>query len=101
MPRAQSNGKGSDTEAADPPLNSQTMAMPAKLSQSLYRRLYAAPHTEALSAYTRGMMAEIQRLKQQYDLISRGEGQRGRNRSPEQMSLWPPSGVQGDSRPGA
>jgi DNA repair photolyase len=54
----------------------------------LYRRLYAASHTEALSTYTRQKMAEIRRLKQQYGLISRGMEQQERNRSPEQMSLW-------------
>jgi DNA repair photolyase len=54
----------------------------------LYHRLYATSHTEALSTYTCGKMAEIQRLKLQYGLISRGERQRGRNHSPEQMSLW-------------
>jgi DNA repair photolyase len=54
----------------------------------LYRCLYATAHTDALAAYSRRKMAEIQRLKQQSGLISRGMGQQEQNRSPEQMSLW-------------
>jgi DNA repair photolyase len=54
----------------------------------LYRRLYAASHTEALAAYTREKMAEIQHLKQQHGLVGRGKGSRERNCRPEQMSLW-------------
>jgi len=53
----------------------------------LYRRLYAASPTDALAAYTRRKMAEIEALKQQYGLTrSRGE-QRRRSDTPDQLSF--------------
>jgi DNA repair photolyase len=54
----------------------------------LYRRLYASLHTEALTAYSREKMAEIQRLKQRHGLAGRGERRRERAELPDQMSLW-------------
>lgn len=52
-----------------------------------YRRLYAANHTEALTNYSRGILAEIQRLKERHGLVGfrTGAGQPGFE--PDQLAL--------------
>src|SRR5260370_11297368 len=54
---------------------------------SLYRRLYAAPHTDALAVYTRRKMAEIQELKQRHGLDGVRHQQHGRTRALDQLVL--------------
>lgn len=54
----------------------------------LYRRLYAGSHTDALAAYSREKMAEIQALKRQVGLIGRGEERRRPERGREQLAFW-------------
>jgi DNA repair photolyase len=53
----------------------------------LYRRLYAAPHTEALADYTRLKMAEIAELKQQYGLTGERHDPPERRANPDQLIL--------------
>ncbi len=52
-----------------------------------YRRLYAANHTEALTNYSRGILAEIQRLKERHGLVGFRTGTARPAFEPDQLAL--------------
>ena len=52
-----------------------------------YRRLYASPRTEALDAYTRAKLAEIECLKQRFGLTDTGHRRRATNGHRQQLVL--------------